>query len=416
MNRDTAMPIASTDILALFNKYKNMIIGLTLASVTLFALAAVTLPKRYKSSFVLSIYSHYFQSPLIRDIMPEIYDSSEMRAQREALIRQALTPEYLDSLGEKYGIYAPKSQGLLGRFSSFLGKKYGVYLTTREMKTRSDERRALIKRIEIINLKSDTFQVSFLHSDPDVTLNVAKDIHEHVTKSLMDARRNNLSALQNAIEKRLNTLANKLPSLDAPPVGSPESARAVPSLPAVEEELADVRSQLRVLTARYTEEHPLVRELRGRERSLSQLAVAAGGSASASAGRSVAVRIPQDAASEIYRELTKKLNYLTVSLDADPQHQADYFATLETPLYPTSPLWPKKGLFLIWGLGAGLIGSLFIAAMREYFDRSALRAPLMSEHLGLPIIGELPLIRWSGALPPGLRPVSTLERMAAPHN
>ena len=67
---------------------------------------------------------------------------------------------------------------------------------------------------------------------------------------------------------------------------------------------------------------------------------------------------------DIYGDLSKKLNYLNIAIDSDRQHQNDYFAVLETPLYPSAPLWPKKGLFAVWGLCLGLFGSLFVAAIR----------------------------------------------------
>src|SRR5207248_2257477 len=125
-----------------------------------------------------------------------------------------------------------------------------------------------------------------------------------------------------------------------------------------------------------------------RERSL--LALANGGPGGRGE-KPLAVRVPQDAAEEIYRELTKKLNYLNVALDSDQAHASDFFATLESPLYPTSPLWPRKSLFLLWGLGAGLLGSLLLAALREYFDRSAMRPTLLSQELDVPILGDMPL-------------------------
>src|SRR5207245_7708383 len=95
---------------------------------------------------------------------------------------------------------------------------------------------------------------------------------------------------------------------------SPSAAPSAASLPRVEEELTDVRSQLHMLTTRYTDEHPLVKELRERERALTLLANAAA-STPAVREKPLAVRVPQDAAEEILRELTKQLNYVNVSLD-----------------------------------------------------------------------------------------------------
>jgi hypothetical protein len=406
------------DIMSLVSKYRGLIVGLTLLSVAVFAAAALTLPKRYKAYFVMTIYSNYFQNPLIRDFTTEIYDATEMRSQRESLIRQTLTPEFLDSLGEKYGIYTPRKPGLLHRLSSFLGEKYGVYLNMREMRTRSEERKFLLSGIQILNLKSDTFQIGFMYSDPDVTYRIVQDLHTQVTQGLVNVRRTNLEATRGAIQKRLESLAQRLPSLDAPTSAAsavPSAEAPTPPVVMVDEELSDVRSQLRILTARYTDEHPLVRELRDKERSLMALSPP---SVSRSAGpgeKSMAVRIPQDAAQEIYKDLTKKLNYLNVSLDSDASHSGDAVATLESPLYPVTPLWPKKGLFLLWGVALGLLGSLFIAAIREYFDRSVLRSPILAEQLGVPVLGEIPRISWGAISPAAYRNGASQERPIPRH-
>jgi capsular polysaccharide biosynthesis protein len=405
MNNTVQVPMQSADIFGILTRYRRLIITGTLLTAAAFLAAAIVMPKRYKSSFTLTIYSSYFQNPLIRDFTSEIFDGSEMKAQRESLIRQAISPEFVDSLGVKYGIYARQTPGLLQRFLGFMGKKYGVYLTTRQLKVRSDERKALLERIEVIGVGPSTFQIAFNYPNADIAYKAVNDIYAQVTRSLLDVRRNNLGAIHSAMEKRLESLSVRLPSLDKVPGAAAAPAATVDrsaTPPMVDEELAEVRSQLRVLTSRYTDEHPLVKELRAREQSL----MALGGNTVASTGgnreKPLAIRIPQDAAEDIYRELTKKLNYLNVAMDSDQAHASDFIGTLETPLYPTSPLWPRKSLFLLWGLGAGLLGSLMLAALLEYFDRAALRPTLLSQELNVPVVGEMPLIRWGAAFPNAL--------------
>src|SRR5438046_464031 len=96
-------PFNPTDSLRLFSKYRRFITTGTAVSLAMFIAAAFRLPKKYKAHFVLTIYSQYFQNPLIRDFVPETvnpFDPSEVKSQRESLIRQALTTEFLDSVGE----------------------------------------------------------------------------------------------------------------------------------------------------------------------------------------------------------------------------------------------------------------------------------------------------------------------------
>src|SRR5580704_11398354 len=89
------------DVPRLFSKYWRSILVSTLVSTIVCLVASHYVPKKYKAHFVLTIYSKYFQSPLIGDFVPGLSESSEMKSQRESLIRQVLTPEYLDALGTK---------------------------------------------------------------------------------------------------------------------------------------------------------------------------------------------------------------------------------------------------------------------------------------------------------------------------
>src|SRR6266498_3935771 len=94
------------DITRIYSRYGMPIAASALCGSVLFTVISFYLPKKYKTHFVLTIYSKYFQSPLIGDFIPGLSESGEIRSQRESLIRQVLTPEFLDSLGEKYEKYA----------------------------------------------------------------------------------------------------------------------------------------------------------------------------------------------------------------------------------------------------------------------------------------------------------------------
>ena len=141
-----------------------------------------------------------------------------------------------------------------------------------------------------------------------------------------------------------------------------------------------------------------MKELRTRERMLlSRLALSGEGRAGHGP---VPVHRAADGASagDLNSDLTRKLNYLNIAIKFNQQNPADYFAMLESPLYPDEPLWPKPTLLALWGLGFGLFGSLFIVALWEYFDRSALRASDIARHLGVPLLGELPVFPWKAPL------------------
>ncbi len=96
---------------------------------------------------------------------------------------------------------------------------------------------------------------------------------------------------------------------------------------------------------------------------------------------------------DTYSDLTKKLNYLNIAIDSDNQHQDDYFATLEPPLYPSVPLGPNNALLMLWGAALGFFGCLFISVLREYFERSTLHTSVLAQQLGVPLLGELPTFK-----------------------
>ena len=70
MKKLTESTFNAADAFGLLSKYRRLIILGTTLGVTLFLAAALTLPKKYKSHFTLTIYAKYFQNPLIRDFIP----------------------------------------------------------------------------------------------------------------------------------------------------------------------------------------------------------------------------------------------------------------------------------------------------------------------------------------------------------
>jgi len=389
----------AAEVFGLLSKHRLLMILGTTLGVALFVVAGYALPKKYKSHFTLTIYAKYFQNPLIQDFMPELNDPGEMKSERESLIRQALTPEFLDYLGTKYGIYHSKDgveallPQILERFPALtsLAEKLDFLQPLRTGIEPSAQREDLLARIQIFDLNNTTFHVSFVYTDPGVTLQATRDIYAQVIRTLLETHMSNLVNIRDAIRKRLESLAYNL-------VISAPDPRVSVSPQAVSDELQDIRSQIRALSTQYTEDHPVIKALRDRERLLMrwQQASSQNGSAPPAAQDNTVVgeeSLP--AVRDIYGDLMKKLNYLNIALDADRAHQGDYFVTVESPIYPESPLWPKKGLMALWGFALGFLGSLSIAALQEYFNRTTLRVAVLAEQLGIPLLGVLPAIPWN---------------------
>jgi hypothetical protein len=161
------------------------------------------------------------------------------------------------------------------------------------------------------------------------------------------------------------------------------------------EELSEVRSQIQALSSQYTDEHPRIAELKERERILNGWLESAPGGIQNPALDQGSLSFDDNAAGaarESYEDLKKKVDYLNIALESDKGQQTSAFAVLEAPVYPRDPLWPNKALFALWGVAGGLFGTLFLAAVRNYFDRSVLHADDLADRLGVPLLGDLPVL------------------------
>lgn len=388
------------DIPRLMSNHRWMLVTGALLGSLLFAGGSFLFPQRYRSYFILTIYSKYFQSPLIGDFLPSLSESSDSRAQRESLIRQVFTPDYLDSIGYQYAIYR-SSDSVPGATPSPVRRlrtavknemsAYGLYQPPSAEFRLASERQQLLDRIDIFSLNSTTFNIGFSYTDPTISLQVSKDLYGHVIRSLLDVRKHTLVTVRDAIEKRLQALAQR----------ESTAKEAIPaSQSSVAQELKVVREQLRAFSATYTEEHPLVQQLKEKESALIQTLGAL--PAANSSDGSLAGADSETRLQDLSGDLSKKLNYLDIAIDYDQQHQADYFATLESPMYPIHPSGPSKAMIVIGGCVFGFLCALFIAAIREYFDRCSLRAAAVADALGVPVLGEFPVMPLSVAIDPGV--------------
>src|SRR5262249_1858399 len=153
---------------------------------------------------------------------------------------------------------------------------------------------------------------------------------------LLDVRQHTLTNVRDAIRNRM--VALPVPAAGPTPAAS-ETPNAAPKELSAKEELRQVRSQLRALTAQFTDAHPMIQQLREREKTLTHLDQTYGEAGPPPAPENTG---SSEGNRDIYGDLNKKLNYLSIAMDSnDRQHQSDYFAILENPLYPSAPLSPK---------------------------------------------------------------------------
>ena len=323
----------------------GMIAGVTVLSAALMVAASFLVPKRYKSEAQITIYGKYFQNPLVHDLVPDLYEATELKLQREALIRQALNDTFMDKIGESKGIYHSKA---------------GTPERTRD-------RDELRKNIEVFPLNGTTFQVNFVSNSRELARDGGKLAVEEILKNLVDQRKRTLSNVRNAIRSRLESMAMQL-SNHADPLAS-----ARPEL--LESELAKTEEEINGLLSRYTERHPQVVKLRTRaewikkwiaaqaDPHLPRAVVKAQGDSSP---RVLVGGELDQPTREVYQELLKKYNYLNVGIEMENVEAVNYYGIQESPDLPASAFAPKRINFLIFGAAAGLLLALFVVLLQEY--------------------------------------------------
>jgi uncharacterized protein involved in exopolysaccharide biosynthesis len=84
-----------------------------------------------------------------------------------------------------------------------------------------------------------------------------------------------------------------------------------------------------------------------------------------------------EAARELFEDLLKKYHYLEVAIYLDSQSQDTYLTVLQEPFVPKAPIWPKRPIFLIWGVLAGFIIGAGLAAAAELIPADSVSRRMM---------------------------------------
>jgi uncharacterized protein involved in exopolysaccharide biosynthesis len=360
--------------ITIIRKRAGLFGSVVLVTVLCFSVCYLILPKKFKSSSQLTIYSQYFQNPLIRDFVSEQYDPTEMKSQREAVLRQSIDDTFIDEVASKFDLYR----------------------TDASNPRRSVEREALRKRFEIYTLNSDTFQLSFTANNAQAAQDVANMMLKQVTDTLVGQRRKSLTNVRDAIRARMEAMVL---FKSEGPGGISYSSRAQ-----LEAQIADLNARIHSLLTQYTDRHPKIVRLRARVEELEGFLKAFADSQAGQA-QNLAAHMSPDAlanaevepgSKEIYQDLLKKYNYLNVALDMEQASGVNYYAVISEPTYPNGPFAPNLFNLVTYGLGAGLLLALFVLLYDEYVAFNGV--PLAQDQTamvsgrGVPILGSMPVL------------------------
>lgn len=343
------------DFLRILKKRSLLILGVVGICSAGFLAAAYILPKKYKSSTVLTIYTRYFHLPLVKDFTQDTTDGRELRIQRESLIRQALSDSFLDELGQKYKIFRHPIDHIYHH----------------------GERQEFLKQIEILSLNEATYEISYITKDPEVAYQIVSNVLQQVIQTLVTERRNKITSLRDAIRKNIETIGLMVKQSADP--------RAADRPELLLQEKRRLDSQIEALTKNYTVKHPAVARLIARANVLERWLKSAqshseigspdnSGMDTAAIMKPLVGGEPTEAEMEVYADLIQKLNYLNIAYDVEGSDKPSYVGMIEPPFRPYKALWPKKSLFLMWGIMTGLLISAFLLFCLEYLKKGRKKA------------------------------------------
>ena len=347
-------------IIGIFKRNYFVLLFVPFVAVAIAIITAYKLPKRFKSTAVLNIQASYFQNPLINDLIAQVNDPAELQSQRMSLLRLALNEDFITKLGTKYGMFE----------------------TAASDPKRPLERELFEKTIEYFSMSATNFQISVSAETPIKAQQLTTDVLNQMKRTLIDERYTNLGNTRDSMKAHVQSLADSLKSAN-----NPRSAGML------SEELERVEATLRGLLTKFSDTHPDIVQLRAQERDLrAQIRNAPAADQDSNSGISVGA-ISKEPTQQVFNELLKKLNYLTVVLDMEKDRQnVSYLGVIEQPSLPTTPTFPDKRVFGGIGLGIGL----FLAAMLTFLAevrRNLYVSPFdAGKLLDTPLLGELPVL------------------------
>ncbi len=317
------------------------------------------LPKKYKSKAVLNIQSGYFQNALLGDLFSSVSDPAEQSAQRQSLLRYALNEKFIDGLAEKYHIYKYPSS-------------HPMHVVERE---------TFQKKLEYYPISATSFQISVTASESQAAYEMTKAVLAQMIKTLVDERRKEFVRIKNAVESHVQALSVALKDVSDPVATfQPESLKG---------ELEKINGEIKALKNQYTEMHPGIQKLEDRARTIRS--ILGRSSEQQKTVRTLVSPASKGATQEVFNDLVKKLNYLSVVSQMEGEgDNVPYLAIIEQPTMPSYPIFPNRTMVALISFGSWILLSAVICGFSELKRGSFLSPEIAARHLGTILLGELP--------------------------
>ena len=171
------------DLFNIVFKYKYRIAVICSLAIAFSIQLTFWIEKQYTSNFEINVYSKYFQNPLISEVIPDVYSIPEMRFAIDSMVKEAMSDEYIDSIGREFNIYSG----------------------TEDEREMTRERQLLRDRFSSYSTGGQSYQISFSYNDPYVAKAIAEKTLAKIKGHIIDKRINTIEMIKKVMVRKLNS-------------------------------------------------------------------------------------------------------------------------------------------------------------------------------------------------------------------
>lgn len=365
MNNDKVM---IRDLVNTILKYKKTVAVICALSIAFSVQLTFWITKQFTSTFEINVYSKYFQNPLISEIIPDVYSIPEMRFAIDSMVKEAISDDYIDSIG----------------------KEYKIYSETNDEREIARERQFLRDRFSYYSTGGQSYQISFSHSDPYVAKAVAEKTLQVVKDHIINKRIKTIELIRSVMTKKLNSFnaSQKLSQKGS------EKVLASKSPDVLKEELLKIETSLAALSKQYSGNHPVMLNLKQRKETVtSWLKEFDISNVDEEIDLFVGMSSDKIVSEQLSSKFYTKYHDFTIALEIEKKSLEGYIGMIRNPQLPTAPVWPKKRLFASLGLILGFVISfIFIFVQEVILPSRDEQMELEARALNTLVLGTLPKI------------------------
>jgi capsular polysaccharide biosynthesis protein len=363
------------NLIKTINKYRLRIAVICILTVAFCFQLTFWIDKQFTSTFEINVYSKYFQNPLISGVIPDVYNIPEMRFAIDSMVKEAISDDFIDEIGNKYKLYSG----------------------TKDDRQVAKERQMLRDKFSYYSTGGQSYQISFSNSDPYIAKEITERTLEQVKNHIIGKRINTIELVKEVMIRKLNSFNA---SQKFTQKGS-EKALASKSPDVLKEELVKVNTSIAALSKQYSANHPIMLNLKQRQKTISSWLQEFDMSKDNSA-----VDLPMSmthdkiVSEQLSSKFYAKYHDFNIALEIEKKSLQNYIGLIKTPQLPTAPIWPKKRLFASLGFILGLVISFIYVFISEIIVPSKdEQLTAEAEKLGTMVLGTLPKIKRTPSTP-----------------